>query len=52
MDLCDGLVQVSLQPSVLLQPFFRHEDLKPGMIVKVGNELKFVSFVKFFIQFV
>ncbi|TPX37608.1 hypothetical protein SmJEL517_g00637 [Synchytrium microbalum] len=43
MDFCDGLIQVSLQPTVLAQTFYRHEDLKPGMIVK-GRVLKLESY--------
>ncbi|TPX37287.1 hypothetical protein SeLEV6574_g07938, partial [Synchytrium endobioticum] len=43
MDLCDELVQVSLQPSVLAQTFFRHEDLSAGMMVK-GRVLKLESY--------
>ncbi|KAJ3090994.1 hypothetical protein HK102_001993 [Quaeritorhiza haematococci] len=33
-DHLDGLVHVSLQPSVIDQPFMRYDDLKPQMMVK------------------
>ncbi|KAJ3186618.1 hypothetical protein HDU85_007438 [Gaertneriomyces sp. JEL0708] len=41
-DYCDGLLQVTFQPSVLAQQFIRHDDIKPGMkvsgqIVKVDS---------------
>lgn len=32
-DLCDELLQVSFQPSVLEQPFVSHWDIQPGMLV-------------------
>jgi rRNA biogenesis protein RRP5 len=32
-DMVDGMVRLSLQPSVLNASFFRHEDIKPGMII-------------------
>ncbi|KAJ3411723.1 hypothetical protein HDV05_001783 [Chytridiales sp. JEL 0842] len=33
-DLCDGLVQLSMKPSILNAPFLRKDDVKPGMVVK------------------
>ena len=35
----DGLVQLSLQPSVLEQRFLKVQDVKIGETVKVGNLL-------------
>ncbi|KAJ3191224.1 rRNA biogenesis protein rrp5 [Irineochytrium annulatum] len=34
-DLCDGVVQLSLQPSVLNASFLRKADVKPGVVVKL-----------------
>lgn len=38
----DGLVQLSLQPSVLEQSFLRVEDVKVGTVIKVRS-LPFIT---------
>lgn len=39
-DMMDGVALVSLQPTVLEAQFLRHQDLKPGMVIKNAVILK------------